>query len=102
MRKVTDAEEVTKLPCLYEFMSQLECQAWMNIELKKDFIEQDLAQKANIPPLGGLRKVDVYQQVIRNRLTLKGKLTLQYLKEKMSQFWSKNRQSKIVKNVDFI
>ena len=120
IRKVTDAEEVTKLPCPIEFMSQLECQAWMNIELKKDFIEQELkpvtdipwgkvaytpvcwphdkwpwknasnpAQKAKIPPLGGLRKVDVYQQVIRNRLALKGKLTLQYLKEKMSPFWSK-------------
>lgn len=124
-RAAIDAEEVTKLPCPIEFMSQLECQAWMNIELKKDFIEQELkpvtdipwgkvaytpvcwphdkwpwknasnpAQKAKIPPLGGLRKVDVYQQVIRNRLALKGKLTLQYLKEKMSPFWSKKSSIK--------
>ena len=107
IRKVTEVDGVTKLPCPVNFMNQHECQAWMNIELKKDYIEQELtpvhnipwgkvsytpqswphdlwawvnasnpSQKAENPPLGGLRKVDVYQQYIRNRLALKGNPTL--------------------------
>ena len=49
IRKVTEVDGVTKLPCPVNFMNQHECQAWMNIELKKDYIEQELTPVHNIP-----------------------------------------------------
>ena len=129
IRDLTEVEGVSILPCPLEWMNQHQCEAWMNIEIKKDFIEQKLkpvhnipwqkvaytpqdwphdkwpwanasnpAKKAENPPLGGLRKVDVYQQYIRNRLASKGKFDIL----ENSPFLVKIRQfNKVAKNVDY-
>ena len=86
IKKIADSQQVTPLPCPVDLISQPEAVAWLSVELKQDCIKQALKPVSEnpwrkpsslqsceeFPPLGGLRKIYVYKQVIKNQLALKG------------------------------
>ena len=49
IKNIMDEVPVVKLPCTLEFLSTSEAIKWLEVELKKNFIEQELKPVKKIP-----------------------------------------------------